>query len=366
MLRVVWIVPGFSSNKDDWCIPALLDLAQAVANRCHLKIVAMRYPYRRDRYPLAGATVYSIGGGHRGMRYTPGIWRDTAHVVRGIPCDLLHAFWAYEPGLVAAWFSPRLPVVVSLAGGESVSLPGIGYGQMRKWRTRIMIRWALERARAVTAGSPYLVDHARQTLRLPGIRHMPFGVDLRRWPFSSHEAAPPMILNAGSLEPVKGQSILLRALSQVLPEMPLVRCRIVGGGREREKLEKLANVLGLSGRVEFAGQVPHPGMAAVYGGAALFVQSSWHEAQGMAVIEAAACGLPLAGTAVGAMADFAPDAATGTPAGDERQLAAAVLQLLSHRDLAGESGRRARAKVEQTYGIETAADRFLELYQSLV
>ena len=109
MLRVVWIVPGFSSSKEDWCIPALLDLARAVAQRCELRIIAMRYPYRRDRYGIAGATVYSIGGAHRGRRYTPGIWRDTARAVKDIPCDLLHAFWAYEPGLVAAWFSRGFP-----------------------------------------------------------------------------------------------------------------------------------------------------------------------------------------------------------------------------------------------------------------
>ncbi len=190
MLRVVWIVPGFSSNQEDWCIPALLDLARAVARRCDLKIVAMRYPYRRDRYRIANATVYSIGGAHRGPRYTPGIWRDTARTVREIPCDLLHAFWAYEPGLVAAWFRPRLPAVISLAGGELISMPEIQYGLMRRMRTRTLIRWALRRARVVTAGSPYLVEHAQAALSLPAVRHIPLGIDLRRWPFSSHNDVP--------------------------------------------------------------------------------------------------------------------------------------------------------------------------------
>lgn len=366
MLRVVWIVPGFSSNQEDWCIPALLDLARAVARRCDLKIVAMRYPYRRDRYRIANATVYSIGGAHRGPRYTPGIWRDTARTVREIPCDLLHAFWAYEPGLVAAWFRPRLPAVISLAGGELISMPEIQYGLMRRMRTRTLIRWALRRARVVTAGSPYLVEHAQAALSLPAVRHIPLGIDLRRWPFSSHNDVPPTILNVGSLEPVKGQDILLRALPRVLGEMPEVRCLIVGGGREQGRLEALAQELGLAGKVKFAGEVPHPEMPAIYAAAALFVQASWHEAQGMALLEAAACGLPLAGTTVGAIANFIPDGAVGAPAGDAPQLAAAILQILSHRNDAVESGRRARTKVEQSYEIETVADCFLQLYQSMV
>jgi glycosyltransferase involved in cell wall biosynthesis len=366
VLRVVWIVPGFSSNQEDWCIPALLDLAQAVARRCDLKIVAMRYPYRRDRYNISNATVYSIGGAHRGKRYTPGIWRDTARAVKAIPCDLLHAFWAYEPGLIAAWFRRRLPAVISLAGGELVSMPAIRYGLMRRRRTGILIRWALRGARVVTAGSPYLVEHAQATLSLPAVRHIPLGVDLRRWPLSCHQDFPPTILNVGSLEPVKGQDILLRALARVVGEVPAVRCLIVGGGRERSRLEALAQELGLSGKVEFAGEVPHPKMPSIYAAASLFVQASWHEAQGMALLEAAACGLPLAGTMVGAITNFTPDLAVGVPAGDARQLGAAMLQILSRKEDAVESGRRARAHVEQSYGIEAVADHFFQLYQSLV
>lgn len=366
MLRVVWIVPGFSSSKDDWCIPALLDLAQAVARRCDLKIIAMRYPYRRDHYSIAGATVYSIGGMHRGPRYTPGIWRDTARAVKEIPCDLLHAFWAYEPGLIAAWFSPRMPVVISLAGGELVSMPEIGYGLMGRMRTRVLIRWALRRARVVTAGSPYLVGHAQALLSLPAVRHMPLGVNLRRWQISSHRDAPLTMLNVGALELVKGQGILLRALPCVLREMPSARCLIVGRGRERAMLEASAQALGISGRVEFAGEVPHMKMPAIYAAAALFVQSSWHEAQGMALLEAAACGLPLAGTTVGAITNFIPDSAAGVPVGDVHQLAAAMLRILEHSEDAEELGRRARAKVEQIYDIETVAESFLQLYETMV
>jgi teichuronic acid biosynthesis glycosyltransferase TuaC len=362
----VWIVPGFSSSEEDWCIPALLDLARVVARRCELRIIAMRYPYRRDRYDIAGATVYSIGGAHQGRRYTPGIWRDTAHAIRNMPCDLLHAFWAYEPGLVAAWFSPRIPVVTSLAGGELVSMPEIKYGLMQRMRTRMLIRWALGKARVVTAGSPYLVAQAQTVLSLPAVRHMPLGVDLRRWPISFQKHASPTMLNVGALEPVKGQDILLRALQHVSREMPSVRCFIVGSGRARARLESSARELGVDGRVEFVGEVPHPQMPAIYAAANLFVQASRHEAQGMALLEAAACGLPLAGTTVGAITNFLPDSAAGAPVGDAHNLAAAMLRILTHEKDAEELGRKARARVEQIYDIETVAASFLQLYQTIV
>lgn len=366
MLRVVWIVPGFSSDESDWCIPALLDLARAVARRCRLTIVAMRYPYRHDSYQVAGAAVRSIGGAHRGPLYTPALWRDTAAAVGAIGCDVLHAFWAYEPGLIAARFSSKWPVVISLAGGEVVHLPEIRYGLMGRLRTRVPICWALRRARVVTAGSPYLMEHAHRMLLLRTLRHLPLGVDLRRWPLTRHDFRLPMILNVGSLAPVKGQAVLLRAFGRVLRQIPEARLRIAGGGRELGRLDSLVQELEMSQSVELAGAVPHQELAVCYGQASMFVQASWHEAQGMALLEAAACGLPIAGTAVGALASLAPAAALGVPAGDEHGLATAMLRLLDHPDEAACLGRKAREMVEETYEVEMAANRLLELYHSLL
>jgi glycosyltransferase involved in cell wall biosynthesis len=247
-----------------------------------------------------------------------------------------------------------------------VSMPEIDYGLMRRMRTRMLIGWALRRARVITAGSPYLVAHAQAVLSLPAVRHMPLGVDLQRWPIASQKDVSPTILNVGALEPVKGQDILLQALQRVSREMPSVRCRIVGTGRERARLEAFARELKVAGSVEFVGEVRHPQMSAIYAAARLFVQASWHEAQGMALLEAAACGLPLAGTTVGAITSFIPDSAEGAPVGDASKLAAAMLQILMHSEKAKELGRRARAKVEQIYDIETVAERFLQLYQTMV
>ena len=366
VLRVVWVVPGFSSDENDWCIPALLDLARTISPSCDLHIVAMRYPYRRDTYTIGKAIVHSIGGGHRGPSHTPGIWRDAARVVRGLRCDVLHAFWAYEPGLIAAWFAKQFPAIISLAGGELTFLPEIRYGLMGRKRTRIPLRWALRRVPVVTAGSRFLLDLAHRAIPHITPKFVPLGVDLKRWPSRSRNAGPLTILNVGSLEPVKGQDVLLRSVSRVLHRSPSARLRIAGGGRELGRLVSLAHQLGIAQSVEFAGPVAHYELPAWYCGATLFAQSSWHEAQGMALLEAAACGLPIAGTAVGALPEFAPAAALQVPVGDEDGLAAVLLRILENRDEAECLGVKARDRVEAGYKVETTAERFLELYRSLM
>jgi len=91
--------------------------------------------------------------------------------------------------------------------------------------------------------------------------------------------------------------------------------------------------------------------------------SSLHEAQGMARLEAAACGLPIVGTSVGALADLAPDAAVASPPGDPIRLAQAILSVLDDPARQRMLSESARARVEAVYSLEAAASRFETLYR---
>jgi glycosyltransferase involved in cell wall biosynthesis len=62
------------------------------------------------------------------------------------------------------------------------------------------------------------------------------------------------------------------------------------------------------------------------------VLSSRHEAAGAVVLEAAACGVPVVGTAVGYVADWAPERAVAVPVQNPAALATALRRLLLNRD----------------------------------
>ena len=64
----------------------------------------------------------------------------------------------------------------------------------------------------------------------------------------------------------------------------------------------------------------------------LLLVSSRHEADPIALLEAAVAGVPAAGTAVGHFPDWSPDAALAVPVGDAPALAAAAGRLLAHED----------------------------------
>lgn len=370
-VKILLVLPGFSAHERDWCLPALLDYVRALAGRADVHVAALRWPERGGTYSVFGASVHALDGRkHLGLRAV-GLWARAVQVIarehRRRPFDVVHAFWADEPGWVAAWAGRRLgaPVVVSLAGGELVGLKDIGYGMQLLPASRLLIAWSLRRAACITAGSEYMLRLARAHLREPARSRLvraPLGVDTAR--FCAPGGAPrpkrdtaSVVLNVGSLVPVKGQAHLLRAFARAAQRVGRrnLRLRIVGGGPLRPALQSEAGRLGVAPQVEFSGEVDHGQMPAQYLGAAACVQASRHEAQGMASLEAAACGLHVAGTAVGVLPEFGPAA----PVEDQ----AALADLICHVVDAPKPDLREHIAAE--YSLSASLSRFLELYRRL-
>jgi glycosyltransferase involved in cell wall biosynthesis len=114
------------------------------------------------------------------------------------------------------------------------------------------------------------------------------------------------LLCVAALIPRKGHEVLFRALAM----MSNLEWRLTCVGsltRDPSTAERLRVRLrsdGLEDRVALAGEVDAAMLAALYDGADLFVLPTLHEGYGMAVAEALARGLPVVGTATGAIADL--------------------------------------------------------------
>jgi len=374
-MRIGLIVPGFSADPDDWCIPALRHFVVRLVGAADVHIFALRYPAHRGSYGVFGAQVTALGGGAATGARSADLWQRTASALvaehRRRPFDVLHAFWAGEPGFVAALLGRalRIPTVVSIAGGEVARLRDIGYGGLLRRLERVKTRWAMRLAGAVTAGSALALESAQSFLPAHGasrVRRVPLGVDLamfapERAPRKDH---PTRILHVASLCGVKDQATLLSAAAALRDRGYVFQLDVVGSGPLEPDLRSLARCLGLSENICWRGAVPHDQMPRSYQRADLFVLSSRYEAQGMVALEAAACGVPVVGTAVGVIPELRPAART-IRVGDAGGLADGMAELVDDGPSRLKSGCAARERAVAEYGIELCTTRFLDLYREV-
>jgi glycosyltransferase involved in cell wall biosynthesis len=280
---------------------------------------------------------------------------------------LVHAIFSGRCGLIAALSAHRLgvPYAVHLAGGELAAVEQIGYGAFLRWHWRVLERWILRGASAVSAASVPMIGAAGKL----GVvaRRVPLGVDLLQWPVAvpaPRAGTEARLVHLASLNLVKDQTTLLHAFAQLARGGTNFTVDMIGEDTLNGKVQRLAAELGLAARIRFHGALRYAEARAIVERAHLHVMSSRHEAGPLALLEAAVSGVPSVGTAVGHFVEWASEAALAVPVADADALAAAVQSLLD------DEPRRLRlADAAQRMALAIDADRtarlFLDMYGEL-
>jgi glycosyltransferase involved in cell wall biosynthesis len=171
-----------------------------------------------------------------------------------------------------------------------------------------------------------------------------------------NEKGPPVILGVGRLTRQKNFDLLLRSFAS-LREKRDARLIILGGGNQRESLEKRVDELDIGDHVDLHGFVrnPYPYMRR----ASLFVLSSDFEGFGSVIVEALACGCPVVSTDC----PSGPREILGggrwgrlVPVGDEVVLAEAMDEALSKPYDPDRLRQRAR-----DFSVDAAVDNHLDV-----
>lgn len=364
-MRIALVVPGGVDPSAEYrVIPALLALIQRLAQRHDLQVFALEQQPQPGHWSLLGAEVHNVGAVAPRRRAVLAI--RAAHRAR--PFDVIHSIWSGSPGLVAVAAARLLgrPSLVHVAGGELVALPAIGYGGRLSWKGRLREAAVLRAASAVSAASTPMVS----ALAALGItaRFVPLGVDLQGWPprppVPRAAGARARLLHVASLNRVKDQPTLLRAMSALREAGLDFELQVAGSDTLGGETQALAQRLGLGDVVTFRGFLPQRLLRPLVAGSDLLLMSSLHEAGPLALYEAAALGVPTVGTAVGRIADWAPGAARAVPVGDAVALAREVAALLADEPLRLQLAQAAHERALQEDADRTAHD-FEALYARL-
>ena len=191
---------------------------------------------------------------------------------------------------------------------------------------------ALRRSDAVRTVSPFTAELVR-SLGVEPAADFPAYMDLE--PFVA-EPAPlpeqPTVLFVGVLEPYKNVDGLADAWRLAASQVPHAALRVVGNGTLTDVAERLVREHG----VRWDRQLASAEVAAALDGAWVLVLPSRSEGMGRVLVEAFCRGRGVVGTRAGSIPNLVDDGVSGllVPPEDPRALAAALVRVLSDRELA--------------------------------
>lgn len=180
------------------------------------------------------------------------------------------------------------------------------------------------------------------------------------------------LLTVANIEERKGHDTVIKAIALLGNRIPNIRYLIVGQGSNQSRLQDLADTLGVSNSVVFAGRVDEADLPDYYNAADLFVMPSRQidydvEGFGLSYIEASACAKPVIGGNSGGVEDAVEHGKTGFLVDplDPNELAERIYQLLNDPALAQKMGARGRERVEKEFTWELSLSKVRQVLDEI-
>lgn len=326
--------------------------------------------------PLPG--VRMLGRESHGEQEGGAFERDVADLAgvlraehRRAPFDVIHAQYAYPPGLAALQAGRELgvPVVVSVQGGD-----GHWVGNCCEHHKDAM-RVVLGGADALLIGSRSFAGEVTARLGTPLERWtiVPGGVDTEKFtpgtgaPGTLGRREPPVLLYHGRVDARKGALDVVEAVAKLAAERP-VRLLMSGIGPDSDAVTARVCELGLDHIVELSGYVAYDDAPAVYRRGDVFVSPTYGEGFSNTILEAMASGLPIVSTRAVGVVDCLCDGQNGllVEPGDVPALTGALRRLLDDPALSARLAGTALREVRARYSWRAVAAQIVTVYHQVL
>jgi glycosyltransferase involved in cell wall biosynthesis len=184
---------------------------------------------------------------------------------------------------------------------------------------------------------------------------------------SGLDPARPVILHVGRVDREKNVDDVVRAAAIAMASTD-AQLLVVGDGNRLKDVQELARELGIARSSRFIGFVePSGDLPGLYRAGSVFVIASELESEGIVVLEAAACGVPIVAVQATSMPELVEEPGCGllVPPGDVHAMADRIVQIL--RDPAAQRAfGQAGVAMAQQHSLEVTLERHEALYQSLL
>lgn len=213
--------------------------------------------------------------------------------------DIIHAYFIYRPGYVAAVLGKlfRKPVIIT-ATGTDIHQNLSSENCLIRRRTISAMRWSSW----IIPNSEFLNKYIKEEGfgDKTDVNPRGFSTDLF-FPMDkigcrnrlSLDPGKKILLFIGNLVPIKGADLLIEAFKIIRDKEDNVELIIIGDGAEREALERQVCDGGLAEMIFFLGRKDHTEIPLYINASDILVVPSRNEGRGVAIVEALACGKPV-------------------------------------------------------------------------
>ena len=295
-----------------------------------------RFRLYLNRTPAPGLLPNVPHGEHRVIPF-PRLWthiRLSAEMLTRPP-DVL-----FVPSHVLPLIHPRRSVVTVHDLGHHAYPEAHTAAQRRylEWSTRYHVRTAAHivadsAATAHDLTQIYGADPSQMSVVHLGIDPFlcPVRAETARATASKYGIEGPYLLYVGTLQPRKNLVRLIEAFAQAAEHIPRTLKLVLAGkkGWLYERILSRAQDLGIEHKVVFPGFVDEADLPALYSGARLFVMPSLYEGFCMPVLEAMACGTPVACSSVSSLPEVVGDDALSFDPHDVDDMTATMVRGLT-------------------------------------
>jgi glycosyltransferase involved in cell wall biosynthesis len=261
--------------------------------------------------------------------------------------------------------------------GRLAGLPVVLSRRVDNPEARGWVRWKYRLFDAVIAISTGIRDLLEaEGVPAEKIRCVPSAVDTDRYRPGSDRArlaaefdlpeGSPAVGMVAQFIPRKGHHCLLDSIPAILEKHPGARFLLFGRGPLEDEIRTRIDRGDLTASVQLAGF--RDDLDRLLPGLDLLVHPAEMEGLGVALLQAAACGVPVVATTAGGIPDIVRDGVNGilVPPRDSRALASAVSLLLSDPSRARAFGKAGRSIAETDFSIAGMVEGNLEVYRSVL
>ena len=292
--------------------------------------------------------------------------KKVKQVIKEFNPDIVHSHYASSYGLIGA-LSGFHPYLISLWGGDIFSFPN------KSVLHKEILKFSLSKADRILSTSRVMEAEAKKYTDKEVII-TPFGIDIERfYPKKENNFFKPDDIVIGTIKTLEkryGIDYLIKAfklLRKKFPNKPL-KLLIVGGGTQREFLERMVKELDLENETIFTGYINHDDIQKYHNMLDIYVAMSLEESFGVAILEASACGKPVVVSNVGGLPEVVEHEKTGFVVEKENPeaIASAIGKLICNTELRIEMGRKGREKVINEYDWNESVKKMISVYNKVI